>query len=127
MKCFQVSIHMSGSSTSAVAVTREKIILVCFMAFMVSSWEAAEQCQMVLKELFLMVLLLLPFPRSQGQSSTGPICTWEIVGHKYFCSVTNANPQSGKAHGIYKQEVGIARAEFRIPASTLCKCISKSG
>lgn len=118
---------MSGSSTSAVSVTREKRILVCFMALMVSSREAAEQCQMALKELFLMVLFLLPSPRSQWQSSINPICTWEVVGHEYFCSVTNANPQLEKTPGIHKQEVGVARAEFRIPSSTLCKCTSKSG
>lgn len=93
MKCFQVDIHMSGSSTSAVAVIREKRILICFMALMVSSWEAAKRCQMVLKELFLMILFLLLFPRSRGQHSIGPIYTWEVVGHEYFCSVTNANPQ----------------------------------
>lgn len=89
------------------------------MALMGFSGEAAEQGQMVLEELFLMLLFLLPFPRVLWQSHIDPICISELDGHGYFCSIRNASPQLEKTPGVHKQEVGIARAEFRIPPSTL--------
>lgn len=48
-----------------------------------------------------------------------PVRTYELAGHGYFCSVTNVNPQLEKTVGTREQEVGVARAEFRIHSSTL--------